>query len=207
MSIRIKMAGVLIVWWLVSCSHDERIPRGVIGISEMSAILLDMQMAQAYNDTYIPDTSRRPEDREKRIKVFYKQILMLHHADKETFLKSYHFYEQHPDLMKKIYGLMQHSIDQKSAYIDSLRRQEYERSNRAREQGRQIKMKENLLFLYKPFIEAILPQQPLVFKPDYPDHEKRVPVKAVKNFLFLRQSLIDSIPLRQYRVFRPDYPG
>ena len=60
------------------------------------------------------------QSREERLKYFYVQILSIHNIDKEKFMASYHFYEIHPDLLKKVYAKMQTAIDSKNDYTDSL---------------------------------------------------------------------------------------
>ncbi len=114
-----------VLWCLgaAACSRHGKVASGVIGIEQMSAILTDMQMASAFNDSYVPDTVRPTiEGREYRLKVFYQQVLDLHHTDRQDFLKSYEFYESHPDLLKKVYARMGEIVERKTAVLDSLTR-------------------------------------------------------------------------------------
>jgi hypothetical protein len=184
-----------------SCSDHEYVPGGYIGIQDMSSILLDMQLADAYNDSYIPNRASLPQDRNLRVKEFYAQILTLHHTDQETFRKSYHFYEQHPDLMQKIYGLMTSSIDRKSAYADSVS----ERMERRLHPGepRYWGKTKNFMFPYLHFLDSATSRRMRIFKPvDYTGEQK--PPVRVRNFLLLYQSVADSVHDEPRRVFNPD---
>lgn len=98
---------------IFSC-RNEKIPENILSPVEMGNILLDMQIAKAYNDSYIPQGKPYNSfQREQRLKGFYSQILRLHHTDTMQFKKSFRFYEAHPDKLKKIYTLMTDSLNRK----------------------------------------------------------------------------------------------
>lgn len=151
--------------WLNSCSRDKSIPRNVIGLKKMGSILLDIQMAEAYNNLGVHDTSR-DNNPQYQLKVFYNQILMLHHTDTTEFLRSFRFYEHHPDLMKKMYAQMLTEITKKSAYQDSISNlQSLRQSAHSRNLERMQEFKKKVFF-YKSLADS-LPVKPYrVFKPD-----------------------------------------
>lgn len=110
---------VLLLGGTFSCSNKDHVPAGVIGMKKMSNLLLDMQEAEVYSDSYI-DTAYSLQSRDEKLKYFYAEILAIHDISKEKFLSSYHFYESRPDLLKSVYARMQKDIDRKKDYADSL---------------------------------------------------------------------------------------
>lgn len=92
---------------LASCGEADKVPNGVLPKEKMRDVLLDMQTADAYSvengETHapLPDSIR-----EKRVKLYYRQILDLHHLTLAEFDSSFHFYESHPDRMKEVYDMM-----------------------------------------------------------------------------------------------------
>lgn len=160
----IRLTGICFAVWLVSCSHANRIPSGVLAEKQMANILLDMQMASAYSDMYVPDTNRRQLNPELRLKTLYAQVLALHHTNRKQFMDSYGFYEQHPDLMKKVYQNMQDSVDRKSAYQDSVS----QRFNRLRMDQMRLRSlsEKNYLMLYRHAADSFPPKAIRVFRPD-----------------------------------------
>jgi hypothetical protein len=155
-----------LLWGWTSCSRDEEIPRGIIGREEMSAILLDMQMASTFNESYRPGSGPSdPTQRNEQVKIYYRQILELHHTDKEAFLKSYAFYEAHPNEMQHLYQRMKKEIDRKSAFEDSLRmKQERMRRQMKGEYSQPLKGKD-FLMLYQSVADSIPRQHYRIFRP------------------------------------------
>lgn len=162
----VTIIGIMGICWLSACSRQNSIPRNVIGIKEMSSILLDMQMAEAYNNSGFADTNRNINP-QHQLKVFYAQILMLHHTDTAKFFSSYRFYERHPDLIKKMYGIMLASINKKSARLDSLNTvRDALRSGEQLEQEKMEKIRK-MIFRYQ-YVADSLPEKPLrIFKPQH----------------------------------------
>lgn len=148
-----------------SCSRKDHIPTGIIGIQKMSNILLDMQEADVYNDNYI-DTAYSIEIRDQRLKIFYAQILMIHDVDKKEFLDSYAFYENRPDLMKKVYLLMQTNVDRKKAVEDSIANKNELRRTSVRVRNELIQKFENYKLPFQRYIDSFPILKPLrIFKP------------------------------------------
>lgn len=164
MKARLLVFGVLL--GLVSCSRDQEIPSGVIGREKMSAILLDMQMASTFNESYhAGNAPYDPAQRNKQVKIYYRQILDLHHTDKEAFLKSYAFYEAHPDEMERLYERMKKVIDRKSAFEDSLRmKRERMRRQMKGDYSQPLKGKD-FLMLYQTVSDSIPRHHYRIFRP------------------------------------------
>jgi hypothetical protein len=91
----------------MACGEAGKVPKGVFPKEKMRDVLLDMVMADAYS--YENPDPRMPladSVRRNREKVFYKQILDIHHITQAEFKKSYDWYESRPDRMKEVYDLM-----------------------------------------------------------------------------------------------------
>jgi hypothetical protein len=160
----VNIIGIISLCLLSACNRQNSVPRNVIGINKMSSILLDMQMAEAYNNTGFADTNRNINP-QHQLKVFYAQILMLHHTDTAAFFKSYHFYEQHPDLIKKLYGIMLASINKKSASLDSLNTaREAIRSGEQLAQERMEKIRK-MVFRYQYMADSLSQKPARIFSP------------------------------------------
>lgn len=160
------ITGIMGICLLCACSRQNSVPRNVIGIKKMSGILMDMQLAEAYSNTGFADTNRNTNP-QHQLKVFYAQILMLHHTDTAAFFRSYRFYEHHPDLIKEIYSMMFANINKKSARLDSLNTvREALRSGEQLDQKRLEKIRK-MVFRYQSVADS-LQQKPLrIFKPDH----------------------------------------
>ena len=117
---RICLLVLICIMGVIGCSKEDKIPKGILSMQEMRAVLMDMQMADAYNHTPSVASIKTPAEKERQLKVYYAQILQSYHTGKEKFLKSYHFYEDRPDLMKKVYQCIQDSVDARIARIDNI---------------------------------------------------------------------------------------
>ena len=108
-SIKALITGILFL--AAACGEGDRVPREYIDKEKMSNILVDMTIADAYSNEMSAETLRLPDSlRQEKVKVFYKQILDLHHITVKDFTTSYAWYESHPDRMKEMFELVQASI-------------------------------------------------------------------------------------------------
>lgn len=130
-----KTAGVFfIALCLAACGEAGRTPSGVLGKDQMRDILLDMNYADVYAREQVPE-GRSPADmneatRDSAVKTLYAQILLLHKTDRETFTKSWQFYESHPDRLEAIYKEMGDIVRRKREVIDSTEKAKMERELR-----------------------------------------------------------------------------
>lgn len=166
---------ILLMGSAFSCSNRDRIPGNVIGMKRMSNILLDMQEAEVYSDSYM-DTAYKLQSREERLKYFYVQILSIHNIDKEKFMASYHFYESHPDLLKKIYARMQTEIDRKKDYADSLANVNEMRRLSVQRRNQLIEKWNTYRLPFQQFTDSIPVEPHRVFRP-----KKMIPVIEKEN--------------------------
>ncbi len=141
------LAGVLLG---EACNHADSVPGGILSTKEMKAILVDMQLADAYNQQiqFLPDTinpAERPVLQELKLKKYYVQILQLHHTTREEFLESYHYYEAHPDLLQKVYSAMADEIKQTRTTLDSIQVKQQARRDSLRRKADSLLMKTDSL--------------------------------------------------------------
>lgn len=161
-----RAVWLCLIWALAAagCSKKDNIPAGILDEKEMSSVLLDMQEAEAYNESYI-DSAFRVEDREKRLKRFYAQILIIHHITKKEFLSSYSFYESRPDLMQKVYNRMQAEVDRKKANADSAAMSEEQRSAAVHRKNALINKFNSYKLPYRRYGDSILDGSTKIFRP------------------------------------------
>lgn len=104
---------------LMACGQAGKVPKGVFPKEKMRDVLLDMVMADAYS--YENKDPRMPlvdSVRREREKIYYKQILDLHHITQAEFQKSYDWYESRPDRMKEVYDMMMEIATAKREGLD-----------------------------------------------------------------------------------------
>jgi len=102
-----RIVFVCFLLGLMACGQAGKVPDGVLQKEEMRDVLLDMSMADAYSSNNEDPRIPLPDSVHKyRQKLYYKQILDLHHLTREEFKKSYDWYESRPDRMKEVYDMM-----------------------------------------------------------------------------------------------------
>jgi hypothetical protein len=85
-----------------ACSNRSSVPGDIIPMYSMTVIMKDIIIANEYSMTYIP------KDSTKKDKILANQQLLegvfkIHHITRESFDKSYRFYESRPDMNKTIF--------------------------------------------------------------------------------------------------------
>lgn len=156
---------ILGLCWTISCSRDQSIPHDVIGVKKMGNILLDIQMAEAYTNMGMNDTAKNIHPHHQ-LKVYYAQILMMHHTDTATFLRSFRFYEHHPDLMKKMYAQMLTEITKKSSAQDSMNTAKYAQQSAMEREIQLMEEFKKRVFFYTSLADSLHSLPYRVFKPD-----------------------------------------
>lgn len=97
-----KSVLVLLLFLAMACSNPSAIPHGVIKRNDMVKILWDMVLAERYADRFLKKSAAVPDVKMETFKM-YAQIFQLHHTDKDTFIKSYKFYLNHPDISQAMF--------------------------------------------------------------------------------------------------------
>lgn len=98
---RIILLPAFLIVLLAACGNKNRIPSGVLQPRQMEAVLWDLMRADQFLADYVfsKDTSKKQDQESIRM---YTQIFRTHNISKETFQKSFEFYQHHPALMNPI---------------------------------------------------------------------------------------------------------
>ncbi|RFS24552.1 DUF4296 domain-containing protein [Chitinophaga silvatica] len=119
----LKYASVALLGLLLfACGDGENVPRQYLSKKEMSGILRDMAIADAYSNEQMMSTFHTFSDslRQNTLKVYYKQILDLHKVTVPEFMTSYRYYESHPDRLKEVLQMVQDDITARKDKLGSL---------------------------------------------------------------------------------------
>lgn len=116
-----KAALGVLLFVVASCSHDEKIPKSVLPIPPMSKVLVDLRLSEIYNENYKIQDSIKPTriQMQQHLQKMYSGVMKYNRITEKQFLSSYHFYEDHPDLMLKLYHAMLADINGREAHLDS----------------------------------------------------------------------------------------
>ncbi|MBO9150627.1 DUF4296 domain-containing protein [Chitinophaga sp. GCM10012297] len=138
-----KTAGIFLFSLMLACGNADRTPPDVLPKAKMRDILLDMNYADVAGRDQIVDTAKVSDTvREERVKAYYVQILQLHGVTREEFIRSYKFYEAHPDRFEAIYKEMGEIVRRRREVMDST--DNARRDREAREAG--VKTRRDSLF-------------------------------------------------------------
>jgi hypothetical protein len=84
----------------LSCKRDfPNIPEGIIASEKMKLILVDLHVADALAET----KGQKGENEKMLAQIFDERVFENFRVSKQEFLKSYHFYEDNPILLNKMY--------------------------------------------------------------------------------------------------------
>lgn len=116
-----KTALGLFLVAIASCSHDDKIPKSVLPIAPMSKVLVELRLSEVYNENYKIQDTIKPTliQMQQHLQQMYSGIMKYNGITEKQFLSSYHFYEDHPDLMLKLYHAMLADINGREAHLDS----------------------------------------------------------------------------------------
>jgi Domain of unknown function (DUF4296) len=85
---------------IFSCSDKNKIPKDILQKEKMQEVLWGMISAGEYLDGYVLKKDSIDQVIEKA--KIYNHVFQVYHITKEGFDKSYKYYKEHPDMMKKI---------------------------------------------------------------------------------------------------------
>ena len=96
--------ALLIAAVVLSCNEDKKIPEGVLPLEKMQAVFWDFLRADIYADDFLrADSSLNIE---KESAVLQNTVFKKHKVSRDSFLKSYRYYSDHPALMKDMLDTM-----------------------------------------------------------------------------------------------------
>src|SRR5579872_6629418 len=91
--------GLLIaaVLGCAACSKKGRVPRDVLPLDKMAALVWDMAQADQYASLYLAKDSAKIDVKAETLRL-YEEVFRLHHVTREDFRRSYGYYLDHPEL-------------------------------------------------------------------------------------------------------------
>jgi len=97
---RLILMLMILLLLMQSCTGRKNIPSEVLKPDKMSKVMYDVLVAEGYSESYLyKDSSRTKED---WMNEELDKVLAIHKVSQETFMKSYDFYKNRPDLFKVI---------------------------------------------------------------------------------------------------------
>gem|GEM_PF-4334202 len=102
---------------LVTMGCGSDLPDGVMEIKSMVPVVKDLQLAYAGVDA----TIHNPDDRPAKYEEMNTLVLARHQLNKETFFKSFSYYQEHPALMDSIYKYVVDGLNADLTGIDQKR--------------------------------------------------------------------------------------
>ncbi len=101
---RIIIAGVIAVFFLMACGGGKGIPADVLKPDKMQAVMWDVIKADVYAFEYIKRDSVQNDTAANLL--LQQEIFALHNTTRETYYRSYDFYKKKPELMKTLMDTM-----------------------------------------------------------------------------------------------------
>ncbi len=94
----------LLLFLMLSCNGRKHIPSGILEPEKMEKVMHDVLVAEGYAESYLyKDSSKTKVEWMNRE---LDKVLAIHKVSQETFMKSYDFYKDRPDLFKPIADTM-----------------------------------------------------------------------------------------------------
>jgi hypothetical protein len=83
---------------LFSCGNKDGLPKGVLPINKLKVVMLDVFQAEAFTEQYIKkDTTKNLALENAKLQ---QQIFKRHNVTKESYYKSYNYYNKSAETMK-----------------------------------------------------------------------------------------------------------
>ena len=99
-----KWISALLLTFIFSCTGRNTIPSGILKPDQMEKVLYDVLIAEGYSETFLYKDSS--QNKEYWMDEQLDKVLAIHKVSQETFMKSYDFYKNRPDLLKPIADTM-----------------------------------------------------------------------------------------------------
>jgi hypothetical protein len=95
-----RLIIILFVLQLTSCSSADKMPKDVFPLNKMKVIIWDMSLADNLaSEKYVIN-----KDSQRIMATgLYQKIFRLYKIDKNSFYKSYTYYEAHPQILKELF--------------------------------------------------------------------------------------------------------
>lgn len=98
---RIPLCIIIISMCLFACNRGPKVPKGVLQPDKMEDVLWDMIQTGEFLSGFVlyRDTNINAVMESQR---WYEKVYSFHQISKEDFKRSYNWYRDHPDMMKRI---------------------------------------------------------------------------------------------------------
>ena len=90
----------LILFFIVSCTDKNKVPKGIIALPKMREVIWDMACASEFLNSYV--LNKDSVDKWAESSKMYGDVLEFHNINEQEFRKSYDYYREHTALMKII---------------------------------------------------------------------------------------------------------
>lgn len=91
---------------IIGCKSEE-IPEGILGIEEMTAILIDVHIAEGK----ISDLKQHPDTAAVILRHFEDEIFEKHNLEREVYIKSYQYHLTNIKSLQEIYTRVVDSLN------------------------------------------------------------------------------------------------
>jgi Domain of unknown function (DUF4296) len=98
---RTTLLTIFLLVIFFGCSSKNKIPADILPQDKMQAVLWDMMRADQFLSNYVLVKDSSLDKRVESIK-YYQRVFAIHKVDKTEFVKSYHYYRDHPALLSDI---------------------------------------------------------------------------------------------------------
>lgn len=94
------LTTLLTIIFFTACSHSDKVPANILSPERMKPILWDMLAA----DQLVLSRDVGKTDSLKDLATNkFEEVFAAHKISKETFYKSFRYYEEHPDVLKVLF--------------------------------------------------------------------------------------------------------
>ncbi|MCG2614195.1 DUF4296 domain-containing protein [Terrimonas sp. NA20] len=116
---------LLLIGIVFSCTDKNKLPEGVLDQPKMQAVMWDMIRAADFLNNYVFYKDASTDKAAESLK-WNEKVFKIHKITREQFVKSYAYYQQHPQKMKammdSIGKIKAEPEAQKPATMDSLKK-------------------------------------------------------------------------------------
>ncbi len=95
-----KWPGIIVFFFILSCSVKEGVPGDIIAPRQMQHIVWDL--LQADEVAFQRKISDSTIDLKKSSFQLYDTVFAIHKVSRENFYKSYEYYQKHPTLYRSL---------------------------------------------------------------------------------------------------------
>ena len=95
------IAMICLAFIQLCCNNNSNVPADILPAPQMQVVLWDMMRADRFLTDYVLNRDTSLNRKSASIKL-YQQVFAIHGITKETFQKSFSYYQAHPALLQGI---------------------------------------------------------------------------------------------------------